>query len=178
MKKGLSIKELVQKTLNKENRFSLIMCFVLSFLYAVLYIAMGQFCDHNSLSELTASKALLALSMIKALIFTAVLGSVLSLLSVIMKEKLLPGAKKVNKPEILFLASFVVMLMAYLPWLLLTFPGSANADCNLQLQMFLGETELTNWQPVVSTYLMGGCYTLGQYLPIIPKMPKYRLSEH
>lgn len=56
---------------------------------------------------------------------------------------------------------FILILLAYIPWYLMQFPGIMSADATTETKMALGMRELTNYHPVLHTLLVGACLKLG-----------------
>lgn len=61
-------------------------------------------------------------------------------------------------------SSMAVILLAWLPVLVAFYPGSVGHDGLTELNMYFGIEELTNYHPVLSTWLMGIFMTLGRSL--------------
>lgn len=60
--------------------------------------------------------------------------------------------------------SFVVLVLCYIPYLYIYFPGSVNSDSVDQLTMYFGFKEMTNHHPLFSSLLMGWMVWLGSEL--------------
>lgn len=60
--------------------------------------------------------------------------------------------------------SFAVLLICYIPYLYIYFPGSVNSDSVDQLTMYFGFSEMTNHHPFLSSLLMGWFVELGMKL--------------
>lgn len=60
-----------------------------------------------------------------------------------------------------FFLCFGLILLFWLPYLLLCYPGSVTYDGMYQLGQYFGRTEATNHHPWLSTLLMGGIVSLG-----------------
>lgn len=61
-----------------------------------------------------------------------------------------------------FIWSFAVIFICWLPYLIVTYPGSISYDGGTQLFQIMGYAPLTNHHPVLSTILMGICLRVGQ----------------
>lgn len=53
-----------------------------------------------------------------------------------------------------FLASFIVIFLLWLPWIVVSYPGSISFDSWVQLYQGFGYIELTNQHPIFTTYLI------------------------
>lgn len=62
------------------------------------------------------------------------------------------------------LAVFALILVCWMPYLIVCFPGYINFDYFNQLNQFVGSKPLSNHHPVFMTFLLGGLYELGHIL--------------
>ena len=78
--------------------------------------------------------------------------------------------------EHVFIVSFFCIILGWLPWLILYYPGSINWDMHGQLAEFFHLSKLSNHHPVFSTLIIGtfaligekiGSYNIGIYLYIL-----------
>ncbi|WP_062203018.1 DUF6020 family protein [Demequina salsinemoris] len=60
--------------------------------------------------------------------------------------------------------SMIVLIVCWLPWLVVFYPGSVPYDGTLELHMYFGEYPLTNHHPVIMTWLMGMFMQVGRAL--------------
>lgn len=73
-----------------------------------------------------------------------------------------PPAPLSRKEQVrFFFLCFGLILLCWLPYLLLCYPGSVTYDGMYQLGQYFGQTEATNHHPWLSTLLMGGIVSLG-----------------
>ena len=63
-----------------------------------------------------------------------------------------------------FLFSLIVILVCWLPYLLIQYPGNVSWDGLSQLYQFVGEIEKTNRWPYMSTMFFGALFTFGRSL--------------
>lgn len=61
-----------------------------------------------------------------------------------------------------FLLAFFVLMLAWLPYLMVFYPGNVSYDAARQLRMTLGTEKLTNQHPVAGTLLLGLFFRLGR----------------
>ncbi|MBQ4275640.1 MAG: hypothetical protein II717_03825 [Lachnospiraceae bacterium] len=168
------------KELNKKNMLICIpFAIVLSAFFALSYILMGQYRDHNTLTVLFSSSTELIKSILKGIVFTIALSITFIGLTVFntakkdrandekidnessdIKDK--RNKKKKLAGIIIVAISSIIMIASFTPWLLMNYPGSANPDTELQFKIFLGDSDWTNWQPVVSTLIMGSLFSIGR----------------
>lgn len=59
---------------------------------------------------------------------------------------------------------FLFILLCWLMWLIMTYPGTTCPDSIVQLENFYGEIERTEWHPPFSNLIMGGLFHLGSSL--------------
>ena len=62
------------------------------------------------------------------------------------------------------LIGFLVILIGWLPWILLNYPGTSCPDGNLQLKQFLGDADWAGGHPPLSSLIMGVLFSLGRRL--------------
>jgi len=62
------------------------------------------------------------------------------------------------------LLGFLVILLGWLPWILMNYPGTSCPDGNLQLKQFLGDADWAGGHPPLSTLIMGALFSLGRFL--------------
>lgn len=163
----------------KEFKKNILLCIpfavILSALFACAYILMGQYRDHNTLTVLFSSYSQLVKSVIKGIVFTVILSAVLvgtTIFNILKRDRAVgdntdyENTKQNTKQRVggIITVSIIslIMLASYTPWLLMNYPGSANPDTELQFKIFLGDSNWTNWQPVVSTLIMGSLFTIGR----------------
>ena len=60
-----------------------------------------------------------------------------------------------------FLKVFIILIVAWLPYLIIKFPGSVSSDAIMQINQFLGNEPLTTHHPLFSTFLIGICIKFG-----------------
>ncbi len=58
----------------------------------------------------------------------------------------------------------LVLIIAWLPYYIVKFPGHISDDAYTQIRQFMGEIELTTHHPYFSTLLIGGCVKIGALL--------------
>lgn len=64
----------------------------------------------------------------------------------------------------LFIMSFLVIIVCWLPWIISYYPASMDWDVYRQLNSYLGIWEHSNHDPWLSSCVLGVCYRLGQML--------------
>lgn len=81
------------------------------------------------------------------------------------KERTVVGAEKPSLYRKHFLLiGFLVILIGWLPWILLNYPGTSCPDGNLQLKQFLGDADWAAGHPPLSSLIMGSLFSLGRRL--------------
>lgn len=63
-----------------------------------------------------------------------------------------------------FLYSFLIIYICWLPYIIISFPGSMSYDAAEQLFRFTGNAPVTNHHPILSTLLIGICFRVGQFI--------------
>ncbi|MBP5153087.1 MAG: hypothetical protein ILP13_09285 [Lachnospiraceae bacterium] len=138
---------------------------ILSVVMSIIYIFCVQFRDYNSLKFLFGSKYSILLFFMGILGYSVLLYS----LFVFLKDKLVTtgtvaSEKKNFLSRFFFPISWAFLMICYLPWLILNYPGSGMPDTIAQFQNYLGDTPWSMWQPPFSSLLMGWLYSLGKSL--------------
>lgn len=81
------------------------------------------------------------------------------------KERTVERAEKQSLYRKHFLLiGFLVILIGWLPWILLNYPGTSCPDGNLQLKQFLGDADWAAGHPPLSSLIMGVLFSLGRWL--------------
>ena len=58
----------------------------------------------------------------------------------------------------------LVILIGWLPWILMNYPGTSCPDGIYQLKQFLGDAEWAGGHPPLSSFIMGSLFSLGRWL--------------
>lgn len=64
----------------------------------------------------------------------------------------------------LFWTNLLIIFILWLPYLIVTYPGSAWFDCSSSIKQMYGVTPLSNWNPIIQTFFIGGFVRLGDFL--------------
>ena len=67
-----------------------------------------------------------------------------------------------NFPRHFHISVFLVLIILWLPYLIILYPGSAWYDCSSSILQIYGVRELSNWNPIIQTFLIGGFIRLGE----------------
>lgn len=79
-------------------------------------------------------------------------------------ENVVSRSSLLNKPTHLLIV-FGILILAWLPYFVVFFPGSISYDMHFQLAQFIGgPVEWTNHHPVISTLIYGSVFSLGDAL--------------
>lgn len=68
-----------------------------------------------------------------------------------------------NAAQNFLLYSFLVIMVCWLPWTLMNYPGSFCPDSQGQLVRFFGDSPFTAHHPPLSTYIMGSLVVVGDF---------------
>lgn len=63
-----------------------------------------------------------------------------------------------------FTIGFCIILLGWLPWITMNYPGSGCPDSVKQLKEFLGDEPWNVGHPPLSTFIMGSLFTLGRWI--------------
>lgn len=69
-----------------------------------------------------------------------------------------------NCSKHLFTKIFLVLIILWLPYLIVLYPGSAWYDCSSSILQIYGIRELSNWNPIIQTLLIGGFIKIGEMI--------------
>ena len=138
---------------------------VTAFFMSVLYHVCVSFRDNNSFWKFSSSADIFQLFgkiiLLTLIVYIVLSGLYLMLLHVPLRNEKVPSVK--YRRAFLFI-SWGFIVICYIPWLLCSYPGSANPDTIVQFQNYFGETSRSMWQPPFSSLLMGLCYSVGKFL--------------
>ncbi|MCR5311898.1 MAG: DUF6020 family protein [Lachnospiraceae bacterium] len=138
---------------------------ILSSILSVLYILCVQYRDFNSTSYLFGSKFSILFFVLGTVGYSALLYSVFIFLksrTVAYKEG--SDTKNGVLSRFFWPISWAFLMICYLPWLILNYPGSGMPDTIVQFQNYLGDRPWSMWQPPFSSLIMGWCYSVGRAL--------------
>lgn len=134
-------------------------------LFFALCLLFGQsFEATDSWAPLLGSPLRVALSLVMAAGYTLFFFPLVSALFhwLDRQAQAAPPAPLSRKEQVrFFFLCFALILLCWLPYLLLCYPGSVTYDGMYQLGQYFGQTEATNHHPWLSTLLMGGIVSLG-----------------
>ena len=80
------------------------------------------------------------------------------------QESFLGQARKTFLEKHFLGIGFWVIILGWVPWIILNYPGSGCGDSVLQLQQFLGDARWSVHHPPLSTLIMGSLFVLGRWL--------------
>ncbi|MDE6087791.1 MAG: hypothetical protein K2G25_05335 [Oscillospiraceae bacterium] len=69
-----------------------------------------------------------------------------------------------KKKLIVFFSSFLILVLAWIPYFLYLFPGDVTADSNAEMQQAAGLMDLSNHHPIAHMFMIKIFYMLGQLL--------------
>lgn len=64
----------------------------------------------------------------------------------------------------LFLVNILIVFLLWLPYLIITYPGSAWFDCSSSIKQIYGVLPLSNWNPIIQTFFIGGFIKFGDII--------------
>lgn len=136
---------------------------VISCILSALYIICRQYRDYNSLQFLFDSKFSLLITIVGFIGYACLIYATF----VFAKDKIFIQSESENGGGFFFNRFFwpiawVFIFACYLPWILLSYPGSGMPDTVIQFKNYLGEIPWSMWQPPLSSLIMGWCYSLGK----------------
>lgn len=63
-----------------------------------------------------------------------------------------------------WLVSFLVILICWIPWIIMNYPGTSCPDGTYQLMQYFGDAPFTAHHPPLSTFIMGVLMELGNFI--------------
>ncbi|MBE5885539.1 MAG: hypothetical protein E7284_03945 [Lachnospiraceae bacterium] len=157
-------------SLKKHKKISISGIFV-SLLLAVMYVLAVFYNNFNSTEYLFCDTFQTLMTLFEITGIGILLYFLLNAADYFLNEKFV--AKKFQKEDVKWylwfkenfgIVSFWFILICWLVWLLLTYPGSTSPDSIVQLQNFYGEIARTAWQPPFSSLIIGGLFHIGKSL--------------
>lgn len=138
----------------------------LSFLLTVLLNVSISFQKYNSTIVLWGNAYQLLITVLCILGLTTVLYCVLRCVQFIFEKDILQEniKGKINWHKYFFPIGFGIIFLGWLPWIILNYPGTDCPDSILQLQYFLGDASWSAGHPPLSTVIMGGLFSLGNWM--------------
>ena len=133
---------------------------IVAALYAVVVTAGRALSACNDLAPLFASKRAVAATLICAAGRYAACYAACKLIFALLDRERKAPRLRLRAPAA-FAAAFGVILVCWLPYIIISYPGSVTYDAANQLSQFLGATAATNHHPWISTLLIGAFYRLG-----------------
>ena len=136
---------------------------IISCILSALYIICRQYRDYDSLQFLFDSKFSLLITAVGFIGYVCLIYAAF----VFAKEKIFNRPIDERVGESFFYRFFwpiawIFIFACYLPWILLSYPGSGMPDTVVQFKNYLGEIPWSMWQPPLSSLIMGWCYSLGK----------------
>jgi len=138
---------------------------ILSLLLAVFYVVSTSYCKYDSAAFLFQDSFQILLSAMCITGYYILMYYVLCfcILYVETKEK---------EPELqnttdnffhkhIWCATFLLIFLSWLPWILMNYPGTDEPDSVYQMQQYLGDASLTAHHPPLSTFIMGMLFVIG-----------------
>lgn len=139
---------------------------VLSFILSALLVSCISFQKFNSPAVLLENDFQLAMSIFCICGFGMLIYlAIRSFYFLMEKDRTVESAEKPSfyrKHFLLF--GFLIILIGWLPWILLNYPGTNCPDGNMQLKWFLGDPDRGGGNPVLSSLIMGTLFSFGRWL--------------
>ncbi len=140
---------------------------VLSVAFSVCYILSLSYSAFNSAEFLFANHYQMFFSGICIIGYSLFFYFVLRLLLIYIEEymkKPVPVKMDTFIYKHFWLSGFLIILVGWLPWILMNYPGSPQIDSTNQLMQYFGDADFTAHHPPLSTYIMGGLMVLGNFI--------------
>ncbi|MBD5521800.1 MAG: hypothetical protein HDR03_11400 [Lachnospiraceae bacterium] len=140
---------------------------LLSALFSVSYVLSNSYMTFNSTAFLTRNRYQLFLSGFCMYGFFVLFYFCIRMILIFLDEHsgIFVREHAAQNLRVRFLPiSFSVILLCWLPWILMNYPGSFCPDSQAQLRQFFGDATFTAHHPPLSTYIMGTLVVIGDFL--------------
>lgn len=147
----------------------MILLLLCSFVMAIVSVVSMNVYRTSFLFENSVSVTVI-LAILLTMLIAGIIKILFNILAIVDKKICIVGIdtfpKNFNNLQSLFWMSFMVILIAWIPYMVAYYPGTSFGDTSTQIEMFLnyiqGKTLLQDHHPVFDTILFGGVIWMGQ----------------
>lgn len=137
-----------------------------SLVLSVSYVVSLSYCKYDSAEFLLGDQFQALLAAICIIGYYIIIYYVLCLLIMRLERKGKQEAQRERTDNFLhrhmWLVSFIIIFLCWLPWILMNYPGTDEPDSVNQMKQYLGERAMNAHHPPLSTFLMGTLFEIGR----------------
>lgn len=136
---------------------------LIALVFAINIIIGVNFKEYNGFDYIFESAGNLCKTGLTVTIYTILFGALLLGIYTYLQRHHCVMKKQLSQWKVIGI-SYIFLLICYMPYLYIYFPGSINIDSVHQLAMYFGYREMTNHHPYFATVLMGTFVKIGMKL--------------
>ena len=133
-----------------------------SIIYTTIFIVGDSFYNTNDWTLIISSKTTMILSIIKFIGLFILIRNILKILILKIENINISKSKKESFNNVFLMAIFLFIL--YLPYVIIFYPGTMNADSLFEIGQFYGKIKWTQHHPILPTIIYGTFMKLGKLL--------------
>lgn len=140
---------------------------VLAALLSISYVVSMSYSKYDSAAFLLENSYQMILSVICMLGYYILFYYSLCLLLICInknKKDILVSTETDCLHRHVWLVGFLFIFISWLPWILMNYPGTSTPDATSQLNQYFGNATFTAHHPPLSTFIMGTCIVLGDFV--------------
>lgn len=145
------------------NIISIIFSSIVSIIYVLSYMTSNYFLDGLFPSSLVFVCFVILKLFATFILFTAIIKFLYKKIDELKKDNNIENKYFTGNKKSLLLITLIIFI-AYIPYLIHSFPGNLNYDFIVQIKQALNIDTLTNWHPYIHTLFIGLCLKIGYFL--------------
>lgn len=145
------------------NIISIIFSSIVSIVYILSYMTSNYFLDGLFSSSLVFVGFIILKLLATFILFTAIIKFLYKKIEELKKDNNIENKYFTGNKKSLLLITLIIFI-AYVPYLIHSFPGNLNYDFIVQIKQALNIDALTNWHPYIHTLFIGLCLKIGYFL--------------
>lgn len=139
---------------------------IFSLLLSASYVVSLSYCKYDSAAFLLGDRFQMLLASMCIIGCAIIIYYALCLLIMCLERKEKEPAQQHGSEHFIhrhiWLTAFIVMLLCWLPWILMNYPGTDEPDSVYQMKQFLGDRVFNAHHPPLSTFIMGTLFVIGR----------------
>lgn len=139
---------------------------IFSLLLSVSYIVSLSYCKYDSAVFLLGDQVQMLLAVMCIIGYDILIYYTLCLLIMYLERSRKEPARQDRAEGLtnrhVWITAFIIMLLCWLPWILMNYPGTDEPDSVNQMKQFLGDREFNAHHPPLSTFIMGSLFVIGR----------------
>lgn len=151
---------------NRENIYGDRWIKIFSLFLSVSYIVSSSYCKYDSAKFLLEDRFQMLLSAMCIIGYYLIIYYVLCLLVVCIEKNVTDPTPLVMKDQFfqkhMWCAAFLIILLCWIPWILMNYPGTSEPDSVYQMKQYMGDEVFTAHHPPLSTVIRGTLFVIGK----------------